>query len=119
MLKKAISGLLIATILSACTHRTANPIPISQADDASKSCSAILSEMQEMKNASLTAEGDRNAQVGKNVVLGVTGIFLLVPWFFMDTGNAATVEQRAAEARYRRLLDMANERKCSEVKAIH
>ncbi|WP_107726372.1 hypothetical protein [Neisseria weaveri] len=91
----------------------------SQADDASKSCSAILSEMQEMKNASLTAEGDRNAQVGKNVVLGVTGIFLLVLWFFMDTGNAATVEQRAAEARYRRLLDMANERKCSEVKAIH
>jgi len=116
-MKKLIAALLVTSVLTGCANTTANPVQLAQVGDETKSCRAIMNEMQEMKNAALTAEGDRNKQVGNNVALGVAGAFLLVPWFFMDTGNAATVEQKAAQARYKRLQSMAEERKC-EVTAL-
>ncbi len=118
-MNKSIVVLLIAMSLSGCASRSANPIPIAQIGDDTKSCRAILNEMQEMKNSKLIAEGDRNGQVGKNVALGITGALLIVPWFFMDTGNAASVELKAAEARYRRLLAMAEDKNCEGVGALH
>ncbi len=65
----------------------------------------------------LAAEGDRSSQVGSNVALGVIGVFLIVPWFFMDTNNANTVEEKAAKARFERLQQMGVDRKCPAVPA--
>jgi len=105
--------LLIASIsFMGCASKTPNPIPIAQVGDETKSCDAIANEMQQMNDTKLMAEGDGDSQVGKNVALGITGIFLIVPWFFMDLGNAATVEQKAAQARYQRLQQMAIDKKC-------
>jgi outer membrane murein-binding lipoprotein Lpp len=112
-MKNSVIAVVVSSILVAgCAHRAANPVPVAQVGDETKSCRAIINEMQEMKNTALAAEGDRNSQVAQNVGLGVAGAFLLVPWFFMDTGNAATVEQRAAVARFKRLNAMAEERNC-------
>ena len=114
MLNKLIAALLIVSILaSGCAHTTANPVLVAQSGDDSKSCDGILNEMQQMVQAQAVAEeADRNKQIAANVALGVAGAFLLVPWFFMDTGNAATVEERAARARYQRLNQMQIDRKC-------
>jgi len=110
---KLITILLIASIVSAgCAHTTANPVLLAQPGDDVKSCDAISNEMQQMVETKATAESDRNKQIGANVALGVAGVFLIVPWFFMDTGNAATVEERAAQARYQRLNQMQIDRKC-------
>jgi hypothetical protein len=115
-MKKIISLLLIASIfLTGCASRSPNPIPVAQVGDETKSCDAITNEMQQMVDAKLIAEGDGNTQVGKNVALGITGVFLIVPWFFMDLGNASTIEQRAAQARFQRLQQMAVDKKCSGV----
>jgi hypothetical protein len=112
-MKKIVALLLIASIsLMGCASKTPNPIPIAQVGDETKSCDAIANEMQQMNDTKLMAEGDGDSQVGKNVALGITGIFLIVPWFFMDLGNAATVEQKAAQARYQRLQQMAIDKKC-------
>jgi hypothetical protein len=112
-MKKVLAVLLIASIISAgCAHTTANPVLLAQPGDDNKSCDAITNEMQQMVQARATAEQDRNNQIAGNVALGVAGIFLIVPWFFMDTGNAATVEERAAQARYQRLNQMAIDKKC-------
>jgi hypothetical protein len=112
-MKKVLAVLLIASIISAgCAHTTANPVLLAQPGDDNKSCDAITNEMQQMVQARATAEQDRNNQIAGNVALGITGIFLIVPWFFMDTGNAATVEERAAQARYQRLNQMAIDKKC-------
>ena len=113
-----VLALTSAVINVGCVSSTPNPVPISQIGDDTKSCVAIISEMQQMQNQRLQAEGDRNAQVGGNVALGVLGAFLLVPWFFMDTSNAHTVEERAAIARYERLQQMAIDRKCPAVPVI-
>lgn len=98
-----------------CASRSPNPIPVAQVGDDTKTCDAITNEMQQMVDAKLIAEGDGNTQVGKNVALGITGVFLIVPWFFMDLGNASTVEQRAAQARFQRLQQMAVDKKCPNV----
>jgi hypothetical protein len=110
-----VSVLALALINAGCVSSTANPVPLAQVGDDTKSCNGITNEMQQMINKRLEAEGDRNAQVGGNVALGVLGVFLIVPWFFMDTGNAATVEERAAQARFDRLQQMAIERNCPSV----
>jgi dihydroorotase len=64
------------------------------------------------KTAQEIADGDKNTQIGTNAALAVTGIFLIVPWFFMDLGGAASAEQKAAKARYERLQQMQIDKKC-------
>jgi hypothetical protein len=83
-------------MISGCAHTTANPVQVAQIGDESKSCRAIINELEEMKALVLSTESDGNVKMTKNVGLGVVGAFLLVPWFFMDLGNAPTVEQKAA-----------------------
>jgi hypothetical protein len=115
-LKKIIALILVFSIsFMGCASRSPNPIPVAQVGDETKTCDAITNEMQQMVDAKLIAEGDGNTQVGKNVALGITGVFLIVPWFFMDLGNASTVEQRAAQARFQRLQQMAVDKKCPNV----
>jgi len=116
MKKALIASMVAASLISAgCVSSTANPVPIAQVGDDTKSCDGIANEMQQMNNAQLTAEGDKNSQVGGNVALGVAGVIFFPLWFFMDTSNAHTVEENAAKARYQRLQQMAIDRKCSSV----
>ncbi len=113
MLEKSVAAMLAISVLTAgCANTTANPVLVAQTGDDTKSCEGIVNEMQQMVQAQSVAEADRNKQIASNVALGVAGAFLLVPWFFLDTGNAATVEERAAKARYQRLNQMQIDRKC-------
>lgn len=118
-MKRTVASLLIVAVFCAsCATTTPNPVPVAQVGDQQKTCDSIALEMQQMLTAKTQAESDRNAQVGKNVALGVAGLFLIVPWFFMDTGNAATVEEKAAQARYLRLQQMQLERNCPAVPGL-
>lgn len=115
-MKRIIAVWLILSIaISGCASTPANPVPVAQVGDDTKTCDAIINEMQQMIAAQDKAAADRNSQVGTNVALGVTGIFLIVPWFFMDLGASATVEQKAAAARFQRLQQMAVDKKCTGV----
>jgi len=113
--RRVASMLIVSLICVSCAHTTPNPVPLAQVGDDTKRCDAIANEMQQMVNAQISAEGDRNKQIGTNVALGIAGAFLIVPWFFMDAGNAATVEEKAAQARYLRLQQMQVDRKCPPV----
>ncbi len=115
-MKKIIAVLLAVSILTTgCASTPANPVPIAQVGDETKPCDAIINEMQQMITAQDKAAADRDKQIGTNAALGVTGIFLIVPWFFMDLGATASVEQKAAAARYQRLQQMAVDRKCTGI----
>ena len=116
VINKSLSLIIVLCVaINGCAHSTANPVQLAQVGDETKSCDAIANEMQQMRNQAEIAAGDRNKQVGSNVALGVTGAFLIVPLFFMDLGNAATVEEKAAQARYQRLQQMQVDRKCPVV----
>lgn len=51
-------------------------------------------------------------KTGKNVALGVTGAFFLVPWFFMDFSQAEQTEIDALRQRHDHLIILAGEKNC-------
>ena len=51
-------------------------------------------------------------KTGKNVALGVTGLFLIVPLFFMDFKNAEAQEYEAYRQRYKHLASIAISKEC-------
>lgn len=51
-------------------------------------------------------------KTGKNVALGVTGAFFLVPLFFMDFSQAEQIEVNAYRQRYNHLAILAMEKGC-------
>ena len=112
--KKLTALILVASIISAgCASSVANPVPVAQVGDETKTCDAIANEMQKMVTAQVEADSNKDKQIGTNAALGVVGIFTLgIPWFFMDLGGAATAEQKAAKARYERLQQMQVDKKC-------
>ncbi len=116
LIKRSIALVLILSVFTAsCASTPANPVPVAQIGDDTKTCNAIVNELQQMVSAQIVASGDRGSQIAGNALLFVTGVFLIVPWFFMNLGSTATVEERAAAARYQRLQQMAADRECPNV----
>jgi hypothetical protein len=113
---KNISKLLILLFVFqifawGCAGRTANPVMSSQYGDPNKSCNALQIELsqteQEMRR--LLPDTDKT---GKNVLLGIAGAFILIPWFFMDFKDAEQVEVNALRQRYNTLSILASEKNC-------
>ena len=71
--------LAINLALTGCMRTIANPVPMTQAGDETKSCQLILDEIQQMQTLINTSNSDHTHQVTQNAILGRTGIFLLVP----------------------------------------
>ena len=104
----------ILAALTGCVHTTPMPVAESQPGDDTMSCKTIAHKMSEMTTKVSEADSDANGQVAKNVALGVTGVLLIVPWFFMDTSDAHSVEAKAAKARYVRLQEMYDDKGCAK-----
>ena len=51
-------------------------------------------------------------KAGKNVALGVAGVFLIVPWFFMDLTKSEQIELEALRQRYNQLLVISADKDC-------
>jgi hypothetical protein len=98
--------------VAACVHTTPNPVQLSQVGDDTMSCRTIENQMQDMQNQIHESDSDGNGQIAKNVGLGVAGALLIVPWFFMDTSDAHSVEGKAAAARYKRLSALYEDKGC-------
>ncbi|MCM1512240.1 MAG: hypothetical protein NC112_03905 [Oxalobacter formigenes] len=70
--------------------------------------------MSKMQNKVAESDSEHNNQVAKNVGLGVAGALLIVPWFFMDTSDANTIEAKAAKERYLKLGTMWRDKGCDQ-----
>jgi hypothetical protein len=108
----------VGIILAGCGGRAANPVMIAQYGDAKKSCAALELEMSQMQE-SIQKLVPKTEKTGKNVALGVTGAFLLVPLFFMDLSQAEQMEVDAFRQRYNHLAVIATDKECAtEAKPI-
>ncbi len=111
---------LIALVTSlaglGCAGRAAYPVSTSQYGDSQKSCEALGKE-----TTFVESEANRlipeTKKTGKNTALGVAGVFLVVPWFFMDFTEAEQIEVNALRQRYNHLVILAEEKKCGLNKA--
>lgn len=110
-LKVGLVWLVITTLVIGCAGRAANPVMIQQYGDDKKTCQALEREM-----AFIQGEIQRlipqTEKTGKNVALGVTGFFFLVPLFFMDFSKAEQIEVDAYRQRYNHLLIIAGDKQC-------
>ena len=102
---------LVDIALYGCGGRTANPVMSYQYGDEKRSCNALRVELSatEQEISRLIPESDKG---GKNLALAVTGFFLLVPWFFFDSGEAEKTEVRALRQRYNNLIAVAGDKDC-------
>ena len=111
ILKKLTALSLILILFTACAGRTANPVMVQQYGDHDKSCKALAQELTfiEGEISRLIPETEKT---GSNTALGVAGLFLIVPWFFMDFTEAEQVEVNAFRQRYNNLVIIAGEKDC-------
>ena len=82
-----------------------------QHGDETRSCDTLERELQLIEEdiLALLPETDK---ADKNTQLGVAGIFLLVPVFFMDISKSEQVEVNALTKRYNHLLEIAVAKEC-------
>lgn len=113
-MNKSIVSLIVCSslVLTSCGGRTPAPVMVSQYGDSEKSCKALEFEMGTVQ-AEINRLLPETSKTGKNVVLGVAGAFLLVPWFFMDFTNAEQAEYEAYRQRYNNLAALAISKNCS------
>lgn len=110
-LRIVLAGLVISTHLIGCAGRAANPVMIQQYGDDKKSCQALEREMAFIQDE-IQRLIPQTEKTGKNVALGVTGFFFIVPLFFMDLSEAEQIEVNAYRQRYNHLLIIAADKQC-------
>ena len=107
----ACTIILFALILTGCAGRPANPVMVYQHGDDARSCDVLEREL-ELIGEDILALMPKTDKADKNTQLGVAGVFLLVPLFFMDISKAEQVEINALTKRYNHLLGIAIEKDC-------
>ena len=60
----------------------------------------------------------KSDKTGSNALLGVAGLFLIVPWFFMDFSEADRIEVDAWRARYNYLTSLFTSNDCGKRMAM-
>jgi len=106
---------LAGIVLSGCAGRPAHPVMVYQHGDETRSCEALKRELEliEENVAQLIPQTDK---ADKNTKLGVAGIFLLVPFFFMDLSKAEQIEVNALINRYNHLIEIGEINGCGFVR---
>ena len=105
---------VVALPLAGCGGRAANPIAVAHPGDKDMSCDEIEAEMYDMDARARQLMGEESRKTGKNVALGVAGLFFLVPLFFMDLSDAERHEAQAMQDRGRHLLRLYNKKDCDD-----
>ena len=102
-----LSGILIVS----CAGRKPNPVMVRQYGDDRKSCAALEREIAFIEEE-ITRLMPKTQKTGKNVALGITGFFLIVPLFFMDFSEAEQMEIDALRQRHNHLVILAEDKGC-------
>jgi len=111
-MKEVISSLLaFAVLFAGCAGRTANPIPAYLPGDDTRSCEALKAEIAQLQ-ADMNRLLPKTSKGVTNALWATAGVFLIVPFFFMDLKGAEKIEFEAMRTRHNRLLIIAADRGC-------
>lgn len=114
MKKKLVSLLACSVLLSACAGRTPNPVPLHQPGDGGLTCNALKLELMNNQTKIKNLIPQQN-KIEKNVLLGVAGAFVIVPWFFMDFSDAERIEIQSYQLRDNWLRTLYFKKKCGKL----
>ena len=110
-MRSIFSVILCRILLTACGGKTPNPVSEYQYGDEKKSCKRLRAEVSNI-NAEISALLPDADKTGTNVALGVVGLWLIVPWFFMDFSEAEQIEINALRRRHNNLVAISAEKEC-------
>ncbi len=112
MKKAIILSMSAVLVLSACGGRKPNPVAEIQNGDAALSCTELSNEITANSKAIEGLIAEKGTKTTQNIVAGTAGVFLLVPFFFMDLKGAAGDEARAYQRRNLGLVTRYNSKGC-------
>ncbi len=112
MIRKPVFVLLLSLSIAACAGKTAQPVASYKIGDDDMSCNELKAEMAYI-DAQVTKLIPESDKTEKNVALGVAGALLIVPWFYMDLGDAEKVEIKAYQDRYSALEKIYSRKSCA------
>ena len=95
-----------------CAGTAPNPIAIYRVGDEKKSCSALRAELSNMDRQVRMKRSQKSQKDIANVVYLIGGVFILIPWFFIDLKGAEQVEIDAFLARTDALTIIYAEKEC-------
>ncbi len=117
LVREAICVLLAwAVFITGCAGREANPVTTYVQGDENLSCGAISEEIKQIK-AKMEELKPKTNKFGTNALWAVAGVFLIVPFFFMDFKDAEKIEYDAYHHRQDRLIVIAKDKGCETVTA--
>lgn len=111
MKKSLCLSLSILIFLAGCAGREANPIAIYLPGDENRSCEGLKAEVAQLQADMQRLLPKTNKGV-TNTLWATAGVFLIVPFFFMDLKDAEKIEFDAMRRRHNRLLIYAAEKNC-------
>jgi hypothetical protein len=109
---RLLSSLLLLLLITSCAGRQAQPVQVVRSSDLQLSCANLDQEQLVLDSEArkLAGETDKTA---KNASLAVAGVFLIVPYFFIDLSEAEEIELNALRARYMRLQRLKEMKSCA------
>ncbi len=111
-MRKLMCLLLACSVFFAgCAGREANPIAIYLPGDENRSCEGLKVEVAQLQ-ADMERLLPKTNKGVSNALWATAGVFLIVPFFFMDLKDAEKIEFDAMRRRHNRLLIYAAEKNC-------
>lgn len=101
----------MAIFYQGCAGRTANPVPIYLPGDENRTCESLKTEVVQLQK-DMAAMLPKTNKMGTNALWATAGVFLIVPFFFMDLKDAEKVEFEAMRQRHNRLLMYLDSKNC-------
>ena len=104
-------------LVAACGGRRPDPVAAYKIGDNNLSCDGIRAE-QSFINQQVATLIPESKKTGKNVALATAGVFLIVPFFFMDVSDAERVDIEAYQKRYQALDEIAIQKGCDKPSVV-
>ena len=108
-------SLAVYLVLYGCAGSAPNPVLRYTPGDEKRGCTSLKAEIASNEAEMIRLASEKDSTVAKNVVLGVTGVFLIVPLFFMDLKGKEAGELEALRHRNRTLRQFAADKKDCQV----
>jgi hypothetical protein len=112
---KKLAMTMAVLLATGCAGNAPNPVASSKASDQYMNCEGIKAEQSYINQQVAILKPETKKGV-YNTAMAVTGVFFIVPFFFMDLTDSEKVEIKAYQNRYMELDKLAGIKECGKSK---
>ena len=113
MKRRICAGVAFMFFVSGCAGSGPNPVARYSPADEKRTCASLQAELKANKKDIAKKIEERTNKTFQNLTLGAAGVFLVVPWFFMDLKGKEAGETEALENRNASLRRIAAVKGCN------